>query len=287
VTNGQLVAVITGGTHGIGRHAAETLASDGWSVAVCSRHEDEAVDAAAQLAATFDVPTYGAAADVRSSEELRRLADSVRDRLGPPMAAIANAGVLGPVGPLHTVDLAEWAAAVEIDLIGVANTLAVFGAQMVEQRRGRLITMSGGGVGGPSTNGALSAYTSSKAAVVALTESVSRELESYGVWVNAVAPGAIATRFMEPVFAAGASQAGEKLFEQTARQRQNPDSLADFDAVLRLLVSPTAPPITGRMLSARWDDLAALRAEPPSSESSLYRLRRIDGVLFDATNKEN
>lgn len=275
------VAVITGGTHGIGRHTAETLASDGWSVAVCSRNGEEAEVAAAQLTATHGVPTHGAEVDVRSSVELRRLADDVNDRLGPPIAVIANAGVLGPVGPLHLIDLAEWATTVEIDLIGVANTLSVFGAQMVEQGEGSLVTMSGGGVGGPNMATALSAYTSSKAAVVALTETVANELAPYGVRVNAVAPGAIATRFMAPVIAAGPRRAGERLFSQTARQREEPDSLADFDAVVRFLVDTKSPFITGRLLSARWDDLVALGSRPPAPESSLFRLRRVDGVMFD------
>jgi 3-oxoacyl-[acyl-carrier protein] reductase len=286
VTDRRPVAVITGGTHGIGRHAAETLASDGWSIAVCSRNEDEAAHTAADLSATHGAQMHGGAVDVRSSVQLQRFAEIVTERLGAPTAVVANAAVVGPVGPLHRIDLLEWATAVEIDLIGVANTLAVFSAQMVEQSHGSLVTMSGGGVGGPNMATALSAYTSSKAAVVALTETVARELEPHGVRVNAVAPGAIATRFMEPVITAGPGRAGEVLFSKTMRQREEPDSLDDFDGVLRFLVDPASPFITGRLLSARWDDLTALGSAPPSSDSSLFRLRRVDGVMFDEIRKE-
>jgi 3-oxoacyl-[acyl-carrier protein] reductase len=277
--------VVTGGTHGIGRHAAETLASDGWSVAVCSRNEEEAALTAADLAAKHGAQAHGAAVDVRSSVQVQRFADIVTERLGAPSAVLANAAIVGPVGPLHRIDLLEWAAAVEIDLIGVANTLAVFGAQMAEQGRGSLVAMSGGGVGGPNIATALSAYTSSKTAVVSLTETVARELEPHGVRVNAVAPGAIATRFMEPVITAGPGGAGEELFNQTMRQRDEPDSLDGFDRVLRFLFDPASPFISGRLLSARWDDLTALGSAPPDSDSSRFRLRRVDGVLFDAIEK--
>lgn len=286
MTESRPVAVITGGTHGIGRHAAETLALDGWSVAVCSRDQDEASAVADKLSARHGAPMLGAAVDVCSPDALHTFAADVSTKFGVPSAVLASAGVLGPVGPLHLVDLSEWARTVEIDLIGVANALAVFGSQMVEHGRGSLITMSGGGIGGPNVAIATSAYTSSKAAVVAMTESVAKELAPYGVRVNAVAPGAIATRFAEPVMAAGPVLAGEELYRQTVHQREHPDSLEDFDAVLRFLVDPSSPFISGRLLSARWDDPTHLLARPPDAASSLYRLRRIDGALFGEIAKD-
>jgi hypothetical protein len=69
-------------------------------------------------------------------------------------------------------------------------------------------------------------------------------------------------------------------------QREHPDSLDDFDGVLRFLVDPASPFISGRLLSARWDDLIALGSAPPSSDSSLFRLRRVDGVMFGEIEKE-
>ena len=134
---------MTGGTQGIGLHIAEQMAADGWSVAICSRDGEQAGDAAAAISASHGAPTLGMAADVRSTVDLRKFADEVVDTLGAPSAVVANAAIPGPVGPLHTIDLTAWSEAVSVDLVGVANTLAIFGGLMASRRRGRIVTLSG------------------------------------------------------------------------------------------------------------------------------------------------
>ena len=110
----------------------------------------------------------------------------------------------------------------------------------------------------------MSAYTCSKAGVAALTEAVAEELRPFNVAVNAVAPGAIATRFMNPAVDAGPTVFGAAQHEQVLRQRETPDSLDGLDRLLRLLLDPDATFVTGRVLSARWDDPDDLRVDPPS-----------------------
>jgi NAD(P)-dependent dehydrogenase (short-subunit alcohol dehydrogenase family) len=280
VSDNDRVAVVTGGTMGIGNHIAGLLASDGWAVAICARDGARSRQAADELRAAHGVEAYGAGVDVRSVAELDDFASAVEAELGVPRAVIANAAVPGPIGPLHTVDLAAWADAIAIDLVGVAASFATFARPMVRAGRGHLITMSGGGVGGPNVATTMSAYTCSKAAVVALTESVAEELRPHGVAVNAIAPGAVATRFMDPVIAAGPDVVGASFFEQTSRQRGEETQLAGLDALLRCLLDDAAPFVTGRVLSSRWDDPDLLRAAPPADRSSMYRLRRIDGVMY-------
>lgn len=287
MTTRRPVAVITGGTHGIGRHTLGLLGRAGWSVAICSRSADESERVAREAAAELGVAAIGLGVDVRSFEELQQFASHVTATLGPPDVVIANAGVLGPVGPLHLLDMAAWARAVEIDLMGVAFTWSAFAAQMIAHDvGGHLITMSGGGVGGHNMAPAISAYTTSKAAVVALTETVSMEMFEYGIAVNAIAPGAIATRFTEPLLAAGRELAGDRLFAETQRQLEQPDSLAHFDRLLISLLDPSSTFVTGRLLSARWDDPTKLAENAGEAGSSRYRLRRIDRVLFDEVMRE-
>jgi 3-oxoacyl-[acyl-carrier protein] reductase len=274
------VCAVTGGTFGIGRHIAELLGADGWAVGLCSRHADEAAAVAAEIEQVTGAPVLGLAADVSSAETTQGFADLVRSELGAVSAVFANAAVLGPVGPLHTLDMAAWATAVAIDLVGVANTIAAFAPGLTERRSGSIITFAGGGVGGPDIVSQVSAYTSSKAAVVTLTETVGKELEPFGVRVNAVAPGAFATRFMDPLIDAGPGVVGGDLFAEVERQRSQPVDFGSLDALVRYLVDLDAPFVTGRLFSAKWESPEALRHDPPPPSSSRYRLRRIDEDLY-------
>ncbi len=274
------VCAVTGGTRGIGRHVAEMLAADGWSVGLCSRSASEASATAAALSAAWGVAAIGVEADVVSAPALLEFAERVAQSLGPARAVIANAAQLGPVGALHELDMQHWAAAVAVNHVGVANTIAAFVPQMIERRVGSVIVLSGGGVGGPGVVSYLSSYTSSKAAVIVLTETVAAELQPYNVRVNAVAPGAVATGFMDPLLAAGAEVVGARLYEQVRAQQSRPPELESFDALLRFLLDDEAPLVTGRLLSARWDSPEKLRETPPSTESSLHRLRRVDDELY-------
>jgi 3-oxoacyl-[acyl-carrier protein] reductase len=280
MTSTSPVCAITGGTLGIGRHTAELLASDGWAVAICSRHGDQAALVAAEIAATYGRPAVGVGADVVSAREVGAFAEEVDRQLGPVSAVVANAAVLGPVGPLYGADLSSWAQAVAVDLVGVANTIAAFAPAMIERHAGSIIALAGGGVGGPSAVTRLSAYTSSKAGVMMLTETVAAELEPLGVRLNAISPGAIATRFMEPLLEAGPAVAGADLFAQVEDQRRQSASWAGYDALLRFLLDPAEVFISGRILSARWESPDRLRTDPPAAASSRYRIRRIDEDLY-------
>jgi NAD(P)-dependent dehydrogenase (short-subunit alcohol dehydrogenase family) len=174
---------------------------------------------------------------------------------------------------------------VQIDLCGVANTIAAFTPGMVARGSGSFVTLSGGGIGGPGMASRVSAYTSAKAAVAALTEAVAVELRPFGVRINAIAPGAIATRFMDPVVDAGPDVVGVELYDQVSAQRRQPVSLDRFDALIRFLLDPAAPFVTGRILSARWESPESLRADPPGDDSSRFRLRRIDDDLYGEMGK--
>jgi NAD(P)-dependent dehydrogenase (short-subunit alcohol dehydrogenase family) len=279
MTPGPLVCAITGGTRGIGAHVAGMLAAGGWSVAVCSRHEEDAVATATALSQASGRASIGVGADVASPSEMARFAEVVGAELGPVRAVVANAAELGPVGPLHTTDLTRWAAAISVNLVGVANTIAAFSPAMIERRIGSVVTLCGGGVGGPNVAPCLSAYTSSKAAVAMLTETVASELAAYNVRVNAISPGAVATTFMDEVVEAGPDVVGADLYEQVVIQRRRPVDLNSFCHLLRFLLDDGPPFVTGRVLSARWDSPDDLSQRPPDARSSRYRLRRIDEDL--------
>jgi len=279
-----MVAIVTGATRGIGRFSADLLAANGHAVAVCSRSAADAQETADALAATHAVSTLGGALDVTDHVGAADFVRAVEAALGPVSVLVNNAAVLGPVGAVDEIELEAWKAALLVDLFGVAVMTASVVPSMRGAGGGRVINLAGGGVGGPGVASRLSAYTAAKAGVLTLTETLAAELADADIQVNAIAPGAIATGFMDPLLEGGPEQAGGELYAQTVRQRENPDSLDQFGALLLHLAQPGAGGMTGRTVSARWDSIRQLtEAAPQLATSSLYRMRRIDDDLYTET----
>jgi len=172
-------------------------------------------------------------------------------------------------------------------LMANVGSVAIVSRLMIPlmQRGGSIVNISGGGVGGSALQERVSAYTVSKAAVVVLTETLAHEVASQAIRVNAVAPGPVATRFTEPILAAGPERAGARTYESAVQQRAAPDHLEEFLRLVVWLASERSSWLTGRLLSARWDTIERLeRLRSAITESSLLTLRRIDGELYSAVD---
>jgi NAD(P)-dependent dehydrogenase (short-subunit alcohol dehydrogenase family) len=215
--------------------------------------------------------------DVGDADSVRRFAEAVPERIGPPHLLVNNAARLGPVGPITAADPADWVKTLTVNVGGVALMSAAVLSTM--SGGGAIVNLSGGGIGGPGMTPSLTAYVASKAAVVALTEALADEFAPHGVTVNAIAPGPVTTRFMEPVIAAG-PELGQ-LYETTQAQRQASTSLEPFVDLISYLVSPGGRWLSGCLLSARWDSVESLEARKEAIlATSLLRLRRIDDALY-------
>jgi NAD(P)-dependent dehydrogenase (short-subunit alcohol dehydrogenase family) len=272
------VCVVTGGGRGLGAATARFLAGEGAAVAICARSEPEVAAVARELAEGGSRVVWGAV-DVADEGAVAAFAARVRTTLGPTDVLINNAAILGPVGPLTDLDLRAWKRALDVNVVGTATAMKCFGSHM-RGRGGTMVNLSGGGIGGPGVAPSISAYTTSKAAVATLTETVAMELAADDVNVVAIAPGALATTFTDDILTAGPSVAGDALFAATARNRSAPATLEDYFDLLAFVIGDGRW-LTGVLLSARWDrrsTLEARRAEIVAS--SLYRLRRIDADLF-------
>lgn len=269
--------IVTGAGRGIGRFTAESLASRGARLAICARTDaelDEVADAienrTTRRPAVFNV-------DVGDPIAVGRFAAEVPHEIGPPGLLVNNAAMLGPVGAITEADPDEWLRTMTVNVGGVAIMCAAVAPTM--SGGGAVVNLSGGGIGGPGMAPFLSAYTTSKAAVVALTETLGRELAPIGVTVNAIAPGPVATRFMQPVLDAGERLGA--LFETTVAQRETSTPLDPFIDLICYLASEPGRWLTGRLLSARWDRIGDLEARKEAiAGSSLLTLRRIDDALY-------
>ncbi len=248
------VVLITGGSMGIGRCLAEAFAQEGAEVFSCSRHASQPVD-------------------VAKANQVNGWIEGIFQKENRIDVLINCAGIYGPIGPIETLNPAAWEETVVINLLGTANCIRAVIPIMKRQRYGKIINFSGGGVGG-QLNPNFSAYIASKAAVAALTEVVARELEPWNIQVNAIAPGAVNTRFLDQVLEAK-EKAGTDFYKQALKQKEEGGTSPELSAKLVLfLASKEADHITGKILSAKWDDWAQF------TKKSFGLLRRIDQTRF-------
>lgn len=214
-------------------------------------------------------------ADVSQPDDVRRLVERSEEAFGRLDILVANAAVLGPLGPLEQVPWEEWRQTVEIDLLGTVLCCRAVLPIMKRQRSGKIVVLSGGGATSPQPG--MSAYAASKAAVVRFAETLALESRDSGIDVNAVAPGALNTRMLEQLISAGPERLGEQAYASAIRRHaEGGASLEDATALVTFLASPDSDGISGRLLSAVWDDWRNLPAKRSRlADSDVYTLRRI------------
>jgi len=273
------VAVVTGGSRGIGFAIARAMGSHGAQVAIAARTASELEEARTRLEQE-GIETLTRRVDVTHFEEVRALADDVLRQWGRIDVLVNNAGSMGAIGRIDECDLGEWRRAIEVNLFGTAHGCRAVLPHMRGQGSGVIVNFAGAGVGGPGVAPRVSAYAASKAAIVQLTESLAREVSGDGIRVNAVSPGPVVTEMTEAVVRAGPANAGSELYARTLEQRDRGGESPELAAALVVwLASDESGALTGKLLSAKWDKVASLDVEV-ANRSSLYALRRIDGVLF-------
>jgi len=163
-------ALVTGGASGLGAATAAKLRTEGLTVFTLD------------IAGDVDVIV-----DVTDEEGLA----GVARQIGPVDVLINSAGVVGPNKPITETTAAEWRHVFDVNVLGVVATMRTFVPGMVDRGWGRVVNFSS--MAGKDGNAGLSAYSASKAAVIALTKSAGKELAISGVLVNAIAPAVFAT----------------------------------------------------------------------------------------------
>lgn len=267
------VAIVTGSGRGIGRAIALAFAKEGGEVVVVSRTLPEIEETAEKLRA-LGGRVMVVRADVSKKEHVENLVRSVIKEVGRVDILVNNAGVQGPIGPLVVNDIDRWIQAVHINLIGTFLCCRAVLPGMMERRQGKIINFSGGGAASPRPR--FTAYGSSKAAVVRLTETLAGEVKEFNIQVNAIAPGAVNTKMLHEVLEAGEA-AGEKALAAARRQLETGGTPPETAAALAVfLASDQSDGLTGRLISAVWNDWQGISERIPEIMSTdMYTLRRI------------
>lgn len=272
----QLNALITGGSQGLGKAIASHFLAAGANVVICSRSAGELLATRDELAAQFPGQRVLAqTCDVANEAQVNALVDFARQSLGSIEALILNAGVYGPMGATESVSLEDWRRALEINLFGVLLPCRALIPHFKAVARGKIIILSGGGATNPLPQ--ISAYAASKAAVVRLMETLAEELRSFQVDVNAIAPGALATRLVDEVLAAGPEKVGAAFYAKNQLWKEKGATPLEFGASLAVyLASAESNGITGKLISAQWDPWKTLHEHREElAKSDIYCLRRI------------
>jgi NAD(P)-dependent dehydrogenase (short-subunit alcohol dehydrogenase family) len=270
-------ALITGGTRGLGLEIARHyLRAGAAGVCVCGR-DSAAVEAAREELrglADDNQEVFAEVADVSEQAAAGRLVADTLARFPRLTILVNNAGVYGPKGTIEQVDWREWVQAIETNLFGSVLPVRELVEHFKEQRYGKIVQLSGGGATRPLPG--LSAYAASKAAVVRFAETLAEELREHGVDVNAVAPGALNTRMLDEVLAAGPERVGPAYYEQALEQQRSGGVPPERGAELAVwLASAASDGVTAKLLSAVWDPWQELPEHRDDLDSDLYTLRRI------------
>jgi 3-oxoacyl-[acyl-carrier protein] reductase len=267
-------AAITGGSRGIGFAIVERLLADGAAVAFCARSRGAIDEALAALPSDALGRACGFVADVTDETALARFADEAERQFGGVDSLVCNAGIWGPKGPLDQIPWDEWLAAFDVNVHGVARTLRAFVPALRRSGSGRVAILSGGGATKPMPN--LASYSATKTAVVRLGETVAEELRADGIPVNMIAPGAVNTRMLDELLAAGPERLGAKQYADAVKQRNEGGAPPERGAALcSFLLSERVTGITGKLISAIWDPWESLDARPDQISNDVYTLRRV------------
>ena len=260
--------LITGAGRGIGKRLAIGFAAHHARVALLGRSQSE-------LDVTkLEIEDAGGAAlrlraDVRNYDQISAAVERVNGTWGPVNVLIANAGVVGPIGPFVENRPAAWQEVFETNITGVLNSCRAVLPRMIERRSGKLIIIVGRGAASQRPN--FASYAASKAALVRFAECVADEVRDHNVQINCMFPGETYTNMTDEILHAGA-RAGADEIESAEHAQRTGGTLSDRQLQLALfLASERSNHVTGKLIYVQ-DDWKKL--EHDNSRPDAFTLRR-------------
>jgi 3-oxoacyl-[acyl-carrier protein] reductase len=234
------VALVTGGSRGIGRGIVKALAAEGAKVAFVYRGSQQAAETLAQEVQAAGGVCRAHQCDVTKTDEAQRVAEAVEEEWGPVNILVNNAGIIHD-DLFVRLDPEKWRGVLETNLGGTYNFCRAVAYSMMKQRQGRIINISS--VAAEHVNPGQTNYAASKGAINAFTRALAVELASRGVTVNAIAPGFIETDMSEAV----RNKAGDLIKKMIPMRRLGqPDDIAKAAV---FLASDDASYLTGQVLT--------------------------------------
>jgi NAD(P)-dependent dehydrogenase (short-subunit alcohol dehydrogenase family) len=269
-------AIITGASEGLGAAIAAEYLRQGANVALCAREPKKLEETRSSLQALAGPlrRVLARACDVSKPGEVASFVDWALAEMPDIDVLVNNAGIYGPLGRVEETDWQAWVQAIETNLYGPVLFCRALIPHLKARGRGKIIQLSGGGATAPLARRA--AYCASKAAVVRFAETLAIELLPHHIDVNCISPGALNTRMLDEVLAAGPA-VGEDFYRKSIEQRDQGGAPIERGTSLAVfLASSASDGITGRLISAIWDPWEELPSRRQDlAGSDIYTLRRI------------
>jgi NAD(P)-dependent dehydrogenase (short-subunit alcohol dehydrogenase family) len=231
-------AIVTGAATGIGEAIARRLAQAGAAVAVADLNLEGATAVAGSIGgAAFPVPI-----DITQSDSVSRAVTAVLERTWRIDILVNNAGIAGRAAPVWEQTDEDWRHVIAVNMTGVFYCCRAAIAHMRARKDGRIVNIAS--IAGKEGNPNMSGYSATKAAVIAFTKSLAKEVATEGICVNSVTPAVVRTRILDQL----TQQQIDYMTERIPMRRTGaPEEIA---AVVHFLASPDCSFVTGQCYDA-------------------------------------
>lgn len=271
-------AIITGASQGLGVSIARGFVVEGANVILTARSRGLLEDVKKSLLPLCADGQLVEAipCDVSVTDQVDALIERTIAVTSGLDIVVNNASIFGPMGALEEVPWSDWVETLNVNFLGTVYTCRAAIPFLKQSPRGKVINISGGGAAQPYPS--LCAYAASKAATIRFSEEFAEEMRAHGIDVNSIAPGPLNTRFVDLALAAGADRLGPALYEAIVAIRESGGTPFELAADLCLyLASRESDGVTGKLISARYDDWSSLHERIDELDSTnVLTMRRID-----------